>query len=533
MKMLRILTALVLVAATAAVAAAATQEMTSYVPKDAKGVVETVNAAGLRAELLDSAFWAGLEQTQGFKDWRASEKYKAMRDRLDKFLAALDMPQDEALKAFLGGRTAMAALPSAGEKPRGIILTETTTEMANRLIKACGGVEEKKYLDVTIYQVTRDNKTDRMAYAGGLLLASDSSGDQIEKVLDVILGGAPALAADGDFKAAADGLPAGWRVRTYGDKVPPRKGPGAAALYPNGKDCIHFEWQLVGGESTYAISAPVDMQAPKILPADSVAAVSAAAHLTALWDFAKKKMTGEKGEQKLRQIEMFWRGMIPGQTMDQIAAGFGPEACAALVKGEGDNAAPGAIIAIRLAENGKAIADGFRQGLAAKAMLIAAMTANNPDAPQITVKEEAYDQAQLLVVEAPKLIDKFLGDWAKDAAVTVAVTKDWLIIGTTPSGVKRTLDTMAGKVKSLGDVLTDAGQAVPTKPATRWGVILPQGVSDILMGWAEKLAGTQGAEKLKKMTNLAEVIKLLKYVGFVRTDTEAAIHGQADIQANP
>jgi hypothetical protein len=201
------------------------------------------------------------------------------------------------------------------------------------------------------------------------------------------------------------------------------------------------------------------------------------------------------------------------------------------VKGDGTGSAPGAIVAIRLAENGKAMADTFKTGLAAKAMLIGSLTANNPDAPQVTVTEEAYGDAQLLVIEAPKFMDKFLGDWAKGAAITVAVTNDWLIVGTTPSGVKRTLDTIAGKAKSLGAVLTEAGETVPTKPATRWGVILPQGASDILVGWAEKLAGKQGAEKIKKMTDLAEAMKLLKYVGFLRTDTETAIHGQADVQA--
>jgi hypothetical protein len=535
MRILKTLTAVVLMTAVATVAAAATGEMTSYVPNDAKGVVETVNAAGLRADLLDSAFWAGLEQTPGFKEWRASEKYKEMRDRLDKFLANLDMPQDEAVKAYLGGRTVVAMLPAGGDKPRGVILTETTTENANKLIKACGGVEEKKYRDVPIYQVVCENKTDRMAYTDGLLIVSDSSGDQIEKVLDVKLGSAPALAADGNFiKATApDGLAAGWRVRAYGAQVPPRKGPGAATLYPKGNGRVHFEWQLVGGESLFALSAPVDMQAPKILPSNAVAAVSTAAHLTELWDFAKTKVAGQsaKAQQKLLQFEMFWRGMFPGQTMDAITAAFGPEAAAAILKGEGEGAAPGAIVAIRLAQSGKTMADNFRQGLAAKAMLVASLTANNPDAPQITVTEEAYGDAQLLVVEAPKLLDKFFGDWAKDAAITVAVTNDWLIVGTTPSGVKRTLDTIAGKAKSLGAALTEAGETVPTKPATRWGVILPQGVSDILIGWAEKLAGKQGAEKIKKMTNLAEAMKLLKYVGFLRTDTEAAIQGQADIQA--
>lgn len=186
---------------------------------------------------------------------------------------------------------------------------------------------------------------------------------------------------------------------------------------------------------------------------------------------------------------------------------------------------------LRLAGNGKAVAEAFKEGLAAKAMLLAVAMQGQDNAPKVNVREEGYHDVPLLVIEAAgPVLEKVLGAWAKDIALSVAVTNDWLVIGTTPSGVKQTLDTMGGRGKSLATALKEAGETVPTEPATRWGVLLPQGAAEIVLGAAEVLAGKERVEAAKKAMNLAELMNLVKYAGFTRTDEPTMIRGRADVQ---
>jgi len=148
----------------------------------------------------------------------------------------------------------------------------------------------------------------------------------------------------------------------------------------------------------------------------------------------------------------------------------------------------------------------------------------------VNVREETYNNASMLIVEAPEVLTKMLGNWAKDVALTVAVSDDWLIVGTTPSGVKRTIDTAAGNGPSLADTMKAAGERVPAEPVTRWGVLRPAEGADIVLAWGEKLLGRQRLEQAKRLTNLAELMDLVKRVLWQRTDEPEVIRGTADVQ---
>jgi hypothetical protein len=186
----------------------------------------------------------------------------------------------------------------------------------------------------------------------------------------------------------------------------------------------------------------------------------------------------------------------------------------------------------RLADNGTA-AKSFKDGLAAKAMLLSALGDQNPDTPKLNVREEFYGNAnaQLLIIEAPGVLEKIAGDWAKDIALTVAVTDKWLIVGTAPASVKAAIDTAADGKGSLAASLTAAGEKVPTTPATRWGVVQPARGADILLSMIEKFAGKATVDQVRKATNLAEVMKLVKRFVWTRVDEPNVIRGEADIQA--
>jgi len=216
--------------------------------------------------------------------------------------------------------------------------------------------------------------------------------------------------------------------------------------------------------------------------------------------------------------------------MEGVLAAFGPEAAAAVLKGE-SGGAPGLLGMVKLTAGGGPVAKAFKDGLASKAMLLAALSQNNEKGPKLNVREEAYGQAQLLIVEAPEALEKLLGEWAKDIGLTVAVTDQWLIVGTTPAGVKATLDVAAGKGNSLAAGLAKDGEMVPTAKVTRWGVIAPASGADIVLSIAEKLAGKERVDQARKATNLAELLKLVKYFLWQRTDAADVVSGTADIQA--
>ena len=101
---------------------------------------------------------------------------------------------------------------------------------------------------------------------------------------------------------------------------------------------------------------------------------------------------------------------------------------------------------------------------------------------------------------------------------------------TAPAGVRATLDTAADGKGSLAASLTAAGEKVPTTPATRWGVVQPASGADILLSMIEKFAGKATVDQVRKLTNLAEVMKLVKRFLWTRVDETTAISGQADIQ---
>jgi hypothetical protein len=510
---------------------AATMEMANLAPADAKAIVETVNAAELRQTLLESKFWAALQKTEGSIEWRASDRYAQMQQRLDQFLDNLKMRKEEALTMYLSGRTGVILLESGEKKPWGVIVTECKAENAKRLIDASGGVEEAtKRGDVTIYEVQKENRVDRLAAAGGVFLATSATGDALERVLDVIAGSAPRLAADEGYKEAVRNLPEGWRIRAYAAKTPPHKNPGAVAMYVEGPSRLHFEWRIVGDQADLAaINTPVLLTAPSVLPAKAVAAVASSFHPAAIWEFVKTKVAeqGDAAVEKLRRAEMFIRGWFPGQTMEQITAGFGPEGALALLEGDGD-AAPSILGMARLADKDGTAAKSFRNGLAAKAMLLAALGDQNPNTPKLNVREEVYGNAQLLIIEAPGALEKIAGDWAKDIALTVAVTDEWLIVGTAPAGVKAAIDTAAGNAPSLAD---DQADVLPKGKATRWGVVQPARGADIVLSLVEKLAGKATVDQARKATNLAEVMKLVKRFVWTRVDEPNVIRGEADIQA--
>ena len=342
MRTWRIVTVAAVLMGMAALAGAESLDLANYAPSDAKAVIETVDAAGLRQMLLDSKFWSALEGTQAFKNWRASERYSEMHERVERLLANLDMTRDAALKAYLGGRSAVVILPGA-EKPRGVILTEATADMARRLVKACGGAEVQRYRDVAIYEVTQNEKVDRMAFTKDLLLVSAAEGDELGRVLDVIVGGGASMGTEGHFHRATQDLPSGWRFRAYGDAVPPRKGPGAIAMYPGADGRVHYEWRLVSGETDIALTRPTALAAPNVLPATSAAAIATSFYPPAIWAEAQKRLAakGDEGADKLRKAEMFIRGWFAGQTMDGILAAFGPEAAAAVVRHDAAGGAPG------------------------------------------------------------------------------------------------------------------------------------------------------------------------------------------------
>jgi ABC-type taurine transport system ATPase subunit len=151
--------------------------------------------------------------------------------------------------------------------------------------------------------------------------------------------------------------------------------------------------------------------------------------------------------------------------------------------------------------------------------------------PKLNVREEGYNNASILVIEAPGVLEKVLGDWAKDVALTVAVTDQWLVVGTSVSGIKQTLNTAGGNGTNLATAMKQQGETVPAGPVTRWGVICPSSGADIVLAFAEKLAGRERVEQAKKLINLVELLKLVKRFSWERTDGEDLVRGRADIQA--
>jgi len=533
MKTLRMVLMVLVLAGAALGARAEAPRMANLVPAQAGALVEIENAAGLRDMLLDSAFWAALQDTQAARQWHASEAYARAQESIDRLLANLEMTREQALKTYLGGRSALVLLPAPGEKPYGVFLTETTNEMAEKLIKAVGGIEIDRHKDVRIWEVAKDNHLDHMAFAGGVLMITRPRSDELEQVIDAAVGGGATLGRDANFVRTVEGLPGGYRVRAYAAEIPPLRCPGAVAMYPD-KDAgrLHFEWRMMTGPNDlFSLNRPVPLAGPTSLPESSVAAVTTVLHTQELYAKAEKKILEHPdGEEKLRKAKMFLRGWFPGHSVESIVGAFGPEAAGAIVKGE-NGGAPGLVGMARLTESGKPVAHAFKNGIAAKAMILGALGQKGEKPVAINVREEAYGDASLVIIEAPDVLRELLGNWADDVGLTIAVTGDWLIVGTTPSGVKQTIDTAAGKGASLADAMTAAGEKVPAGPVTRWGVLRPAEGAGIVLDWAEKLLGRERIEQARRLTNLAELMNLVKRVIWERTDEPEVVRGTADVQA--
>jgi len=105
------------------------------------------------------------------------------------------------------------------------------------------------------------------------------------------------------------------------------------------------------------------------------------------------------------------------------------------------------------------------------------------------------------------------------------VTDTWLVAGTTTASVKKSLDAMSGGGESLAAEMQEAGDPVPSEPVTRWGVLRPAQGADVLLDWAERLAGRERIEQAKKMINLAEVMRLVERFTWQRTDEPTVIRG--------
>jgi hypothetical protein len=542
MKTLKLVTMLAVLAG-AAIAQAASVEMATLAPADAKALIEVNNAAGLRQELLESKFWTALQNTQAFKDWRASDKYAQMRQRVDELLKNLRMEEGAALQMYLGRRMAVVLLPSDNEKkPDGVLLLEVAGKSeieseanAQRFVEAVGATESGKHRNIAIFEVQKEKRTDRIAHAGGVLLMTNAAGTALERVLDTIVGGQPSLSASEDFGRATNGLLANWRIRAYAAEIKHRKTPGAVAMAPQGKGHLHLEWRLLGGEpDMVAINAPTTLTSPSALPATTVAAIATAFHPAAIWEKVKAKLAQDaaSGAEKLGRAEMFLRGFFPGKTMAEITGAFGPEAALSLQKAEAGGA-PGIVGLVRLTGTGKPVAQCLKDGLAAKAMILAAMSdPEKQDGPRLNVREETVDATPMLIIEAPGLIEKLLGDWAKDIALTVAVTDKWLVVGTSVSSVKASVRTATGAEKqaTLAASLAAKGEKVPTGPVTRWGTVRPADGSDIVLGLAEKLAGKERVEQAKRLTNLAELMALIERVTWQSTEKPDLVSGKADLQ---
>jgi len=532
MRTLKLMTMLVVLAG-AAVAQAAAAEMSAMAPADAKALIEVNNAAGLRQTLMESKFWAALQGTQAFNEWRASEKYAQMRQRVDEFLMNLAMDEGKALQTYLGGRMAVILLPSADEKkPDGVLLLEVADEAnAKLLLNAAGAVEAGKHGEIALFEVQKENHTDRIAYVGGMLVMSRATGNALERVLDTIPG--ESLGATDNFRSATEGLLPGWRIRAYAADVKPHKTPGAVAMAPQGDGHLHLEWRMLGGDpELLAINEPTVLTSPSALPASTVAAVATAFHPAAIWEKVKAKLAQDAagGAEKLARAEMFLRGWFPGKKTDEILGAFGPEAALSLQKAEAGGA-PGIVGLVKLTGTGKAVAQCLKDGLAAKAMILAAMRdPEKTDGPRLNVREETVGSTPLLIVEAPGLIEKVLGDWAKDIALTIAVTNNWLVVGTSVSGVKASVQTATGDGSATLAASLKA-EDVPAGAVTRWGTVRPAEGSEIVLGLAEQFAGKDRVEQAKKLTNLAELLNLIERITWQSTENPELVTGSADLQA--
>jgi hypothetical protein len=524
-------------AASAAPAAEPRPEMASFVPADARALVEVTDFAGFRETVLDSKLWAVLRNTEGFKAWTTGGAYATMQARADQLAARLKMTREEALRTYLGGRTAIAMLTSdVHGAMHTVVLTETSPELAQRLIEAVGATKAAGYRDpaITVYEVvTSKDHTDQMAYVGGVLIFTGAPRGVLDRVLDTATGRTPALAAQDAYKSALADLPKDWRVRAWAAEAPSTGQPGAATLTMTAGG-LHVEWrsQTVGVLGA-AANQPAVLTGLKVLPDHALGAIVTVYRPAELWVAAAPAKSGDNAVPMLRN-EQFIRGWFPGQTMEAITAAFGPEAAAAVIPADAPGAAPGMVALLRITPAGAPVAKSLRDGLEAKAMLLASMAARSKEksAPRISVRTETYGPAEMVIVEAPEALQKLLGNWATGSGLVVAVTDEWLIGGTSEAAVKAVVDTIAGKRPNLAAALQKAGASLPTGQVTRWGMLEPSRGANLLLDMATQFADRAQVDRLTKAANLAEIMRLVRRVTWQRIDGPTATRGSLDILAD-
>lgn len=509
----------------AAGVAAQVPEMADLAPSDAHALVEVRDGADLRAVLLESRFWRALEMTEAFGRHRGSERHRRSEARIAELLDRLAMAEDEALRTYLGGRAALVIL-EPGKPPAGVLITETPEEDAVRLAEAVGAREAGHYGGVPLWEVYKENRVDRLAVAGDLLLVSGSESDALERVLDVVVGDATSLAEEGLFAAAVGDLPAGWRVRAWSVEAKPYGQPAAAALYPGEYGLLRMEWRLTGAPPEPMVSEPVLLQTPALLPPNTVVALATAFHAEAGWAVARDRADELPQAQKgVRWIEKAVRFWFPDQSVESVAAAFGPEAALALLRNP-EEGPPTLVGMVAIRDGGRPVADAFRSGLRQKAMGLALLTEGHEDAPKIDVYEEVVGEGRMLVVEGSGvLLRKAAGDWADEMALTVGVTDEWLIVGTAPAAVRTILE------RAAAPVLVEGIGGAPLEPVTRWGYLAPSEGSDTVLKLATRMAGREQIEKADKMINLAEIMTLVQRMSWVRMDAPGMVRGRAEIQA--
>ncbi len=522
------LTAGALAALSCGVAAGEPREMATLAPADAHALIEVRNGAGLRAMLLESPFWRALQVTEAYGRHLGSARHRESEARIDALLERLDMTEDEALRTYLGSRSALV-ITEPGKPPMGVLLTETSKADAVKLVETLGAREAGTYRDVPTWEVWKEDRVDRLAVAGDLLLVSGSDSDALERVLDVVAGEAPSLADQNAFGEAVGDLPTGWRVRAWTVEGQPYGAPAAGALYPDRDGRLYAEWRLTGAPVEPIVNAPVALRSPGLLPPNTVVAVATALHAEDGWTVAKDRAAAvpemPRAKKGVRWIEGAVRLWFPEQSVEEVAAAFGPEAGLALLRNP-EEGPPTLVGMVALREGGRPVADAFRSSLRRKAMGLALLTEGHPDAPKLDVYEEAVGQARMLVVEGSGvLLKKALGDWADEVALTVAVTDEWLIVGTAPSGVRAILE------RAEGLVVASALGPAPVDAVTRWGYVAPSEGSDTVLKLASRMAGRDQLEKADRMLNLAELMTLVQGLTWARTDGAGVVRGRAEVQA--
>ncbi len=505
---------------------AAARDLAEIVPADAVVFAEAIDLAGLRQDVLGSAFWRHLRDTAAFARREASEKGQARRARFDDLLVALDMNAGEAMAAYFGGRAALVVL--AGEGEHGVVITEVAEDAAQRLAEAVGAAPISPYRGARLWEVADERKVDRMAWTDGLLLVGKAASPALDRVLDTLAGAGPALASEAAFAEAVGELPAGWRVRAWTTDAKPYGLPGAAALYKAPGGTLRLLWQSDRGDAP----APpaVNLLTPAWLPPEALAAAAVAVDGQALWQqFLARAGATEGGEVRIRKVERLLQAFFPGYRVADVAAAFGPEAAVALTPGVGDGR-PALVAVVALREGGRPVAEAFRSGLVAKAMLLGALTAEKEGGPVIDVAQETVAGCPVTTIRGS--LEKLPGPlavWAAESGITMGVTDGALVVGTSPESVRAAVAAAVEGTGGLAAALASESVVVPNLPAAGWGVLEPARGADAILALAGRFIEHGPLEASDKLLDLSEVLRLVERITWRRTDGPVYMRGEAEI----